>query len=120
MALAAALGERCVGTRLLGARLPARALADAVSRTGALAVFLWAHGTATGGSHRWPRGSASGTVDAAAATAVVGGAQPRPVLILGGPGWTDPVDQPGVSVAADLERCGRLNLAVHRRRRLTR
>jgi hypothetical protein len=103
VALAAALGERSVGTRLLGARLPARALADAVSRTGALAVFLWSHGTGVGVSHRWPRGSGAGTVDAAAAAAVVGGARPRPVLILGGPGWTDPLDQPGVSVAADLE-----------------
>ena len=34
---------------------------------------------------------------------MVGGARPRPVLILGGPGWTDPADQPGISVVADLE-----------------
>jgi DNA-binding transcriptional MerR regulator len=103
VALAAALGERSVGTRLLGARLPARALADAVSRTGALAVFLWAHGPGAGGSHRWPGGSGAGTVDAAAAAAVVGGARPRPVLLLGGPGWNVRFDQPGVSVTTDLE-----------------
>jgi hypothetical protein len=103
VALAAALGERAVGTRLLGARLPARALADAVSRTGALAVFLWAHGTGTGGSHRWPGGTGAGSVDAAAAAATIAGARPRPVLLLGGPGWDAGFGRPGVSVTTDLE-----------------
>ena len=46
VALAAALSERRVAVRPLGARLPARALVDAVSRTGALAVFLWSQGAA--------------------------------------------------------------------------
>ncbi|MGK5680075.1 MerR family transcriptional regulator [Actinoplanes sp. URMC 104] len=40
-ALAAALAEAGVPTRLLGARVPAAALADAVERTGPTAVVLW-------------------------------------------------------------------------------
>ena len=64
VALAAALTERRVAVRPLGARLPARALVDAVSRTGALAVFLWAQGAA--GPARLPDGDAAGRGPAAA------------------------------------------------------
>jgi len=101
--LGAALGERAVATRLLGARLPARALGDAVSRTGAAAVFLWAHGSAGSGSHGWP-GAPAGrrTGDPDTALAALGGARPRPLLVLGGPGWGPPGDRPGVAAAGDL------------------
>jgi MerR family transcriptional regulator, light-induced transcriptional regulator len=88
IAVAAALAEHGVSTRSLGARLPARALVDAVSRTGALAVFLWSQGAA--GPGQLP--------DDAALTAV----RPRPVLMLGGPGWAGQPERAGVVVVADL------------------
>jgi hypothetical protein len=47
-ALAAALAEHRVETRMLGARTPPQALADAVSRTGPAAVFVWSQTAATG------------------------------------------------------------------------
>ncbi|HEY7012286.1 MAG TPA: MerR family transcriptional regulator [Streptosporangiaceae bacterium] len=47
-ALAAALAELQVETRMLGARTPPQALADAVSRTGPAAVFVWSQTAATG------------------------------------------------------------------------
>lgn len=47
-ALAAALAERRVGTRMLGARTPPAALAEAVSRIGPAAVFIWSQTPATG------------------------------------------------------------------------
>ena len=92
VALAAALAERQIGARLLGVRLPVRALTDAVTRTGALAVFLWSQGA-----------GAPGRLPAEAAFA---GVRPRPALLLGGPGWdrgTGGLDRPGVSVVSDLE-----------------
>lgn len=46
-ALAAALAESGTTSRLLGARVPPRALKDAVSRTGPAAVVLWSHGPTT-------------------------------------------------------------------------
>jgi MerR family transcriptional regulator, light-induced transcriptional regulator len=42
-ALAAALAERGIGTRLLGGGLPATALGAAVRRTGPAALMLWSH-----------------------------------------------------------------------------
>jgi DNA-binding transcriptional MerR regulator len=75
VALGAALAEHQVAVRQLGVRLPARALGDAVSRTGALAVFLWSHGTS--GPASVPRPDPLGTV------------RPRPALVLGGRGWAD-------------------------------
>ena len=74
VALSAALAEAGLPARLLGPRLPARALADAVARTGACAVFLWSHGA---------RGPA--TLPDVDEWAV----RPRPVLLLGGPGWAE-------------------------------
>jgi DNA-binding transcriptional MerR regulator len=98
VALAAALSERRVATRPLGARLPARALVDAVSRTGALAVFLWSQGAA--GPGRLPDDDALSLV------------RPRPALLLGGPGWEGERDRPGVTVVTDLESAVAAVLAV--------
>jgi hypothetical protein len=47
-ALAAALAEAGVAARLLGARVPPRALADAITRTGPVAVVLWSQLPETG------------------------------------------------------------------------
>ncbi|MDQ1586016.1 MAG: MerR family transcriptional regulator, light-induced transcriptional regulator [Actinomycetota bacterium] len=71
-ALAAALAERQVGVRMLGARLPGPALVAAVARTGAVAVFLWAQG---------PADKSAGPVLTLPAL------RPEPALLLGGGGW---------------------------------
>ncbi len=47
-ALAAALAERGVRTTMLGARTPPPALADAISRIGPAAAFIWSQTAATG------------------------------------------------------------------------
>ncbi|MGZ4640121.1 MAG: B12-binding domain-containing protein, partial [Actinomycetes bacterium] len=72
-ALAAALAEQAVSVRMLGAGVPLIALADAVSRTGAVVVFLWAQGAAR-------------RLDPASLRAIPE-VRPRPTLLLGGPGW---------------------------------
>jgi DNA-binding transcriptional MerR regulator len=72
-ALAAALAEAGVGTRLLGARVPPQALDDAVTRTGPTAVVLWSHMPGTGDVEQLAR---------------VAGHPHRPLLVAaGGPGW---------------------------------
>jgi hypothetical protein len=73
-ALGAALAERRVGVRMLGAKLPTAALAEAVARTGAAAVFLWAQGGDRGGA----------TAGEAVALPAL---RPEPTLLLGGGGW---------------------------------
>jgi DNA-binding transcriptional MerR regulator len=74
-ALAAALAERGVASRLLGARVPPSALLAAVRRTGPAAVFVWSHAPAT--------------ADPAQLRALLG-VRPRPLVIAAvGPGWPD-------------------------------
>lgn len=95
VALAAALGERAVPVRMLGVRLPVRALADAVARTGPAAVFLWSQGAAGPGVLPPPEGWAA--------------VRPRPEVLLGGPGWEHERRNPGVGWVAHLgEAVGRL------------
>ncbi|RKS69314.1 B12 binding protein [Motilibacter peucedani] len=76
--LAAALAERQVASRVLGAQLPARALVDAVTRSGPAAVVLWAQRTASA--------DVSGL-------ASLPGQRPAPAVFAGGPGW-DAVELP--------------------------
>lgn len=90
-ALAAALAERQVGVRMLGARLPAAALSEAVTRTGAAAVFVWAQVAAAPG-----RPSRSGPLEAVPAL------RPAPVLLVGGPGWQHERLPPHVRRLGDL------------------
>lgn len=87
--LSAALAEAGLPMRLLGPRLPVRALADAVSRTGPCAVFLWSQGAAGPPALPDPAGWAA--------------VRPRPLLLLGGPGWSERDRwQSGASWVADL------------------
>ncbi|MEV4705519.1 MerR family transcriptional regulator [Actinoplanes sp. NPDC049316] len=72
-ALAAGLAERGVPTRLLGARVPPQALADAVTRTGPIAVVLWSQLPETGDPSQWDRLLSSGHAPLLSAAA--------------GPGW---------------------------------
>lgn len=71
-ALAAALAEQGIGSRVLGPDLPYFALAAAVRRTGPAVVFLWSQAAATGDPAGLPDLSPR---------------RPGARLILGGPGW---------------------------------
>ena len=71
-ALAAALAERGIDSRMLGSDLPYSALAAAVRRTGPGVVFLWSQVPATGDPVALPHLSPR---------------RPGARLILGGPGW---------------------------------
>lgn len=72
-ALAAALAQAGVASRLLGARVPPRALEDAVTRTGPAAVVLWSH--------------TAGTGDVGQLARVVEHPHRPLLLAAGGPGW---------------------------------
>jgi MerR family transcriptional regulator, light-induced transcriptional regulator len=85
-AISAALAERQIGARVLGARVPSDALVAAVRRTGPSAVLLWAH-------LRDAR-----AIESLNALPVL---RPAPTLIVAGPGWSDPLPA-GVSRAQDL------------------
>ena len=87
-ALAAALAERRIDARLLGARVPGPALSAAVRRLTPSAVFLWSHGPATA------------QVD----TGRLLTAEPPPALVLGGPGWDPAALPPGALLATNLAR----------------
>ena len=85
-AVAAALAERGVPTRLLGARVPHDALVSAVRRIGPPAVMVWSHDPITGDLHTLAGISAS---------------RPAPVVVVGGPGWPE-VLPPEVCRVGDL------------------
>jgi MerR family transcriptional regulator, light-induced transcriptional regulator len=87
-ALAAALAERGVPARVLGARVPPAALGAAVRRTGPAAVLLWAHTTAT--------------ADPRQLDALLTG-RGRPALVsAAGPGWQVDALPAGLAVPTDL------------------
>ncbi|WP_242902447.1 MerR family transcriptional regulator [Actinomadura terrae] len=71
-ALAAALAQAGVAVALLGARVPAPALAAAIRRTGPNAVLVWSQ-TARTGDPGWLSG--------------LPGSRPAVRLLVGGPGW---------------------------------
>lgn len=71
-ALAAALAEHGVGSRMYGARLPAEALLAAVRRTGPSVVVVYSHSAATGD---------------VATLAALPRTRPRTTLVAAGPGW---------------------------------
>jgi MerR family transcriptional regulator, light-induced transcriptional regulator len=82
----AALAERGIASRNLGASLPAASLAAAVDRLGPAVVFIW-----------------SQTPDSAdpAVLAAIPVVRPATTILVGGPGWlSDP--PPGVERAVDL------------------
>jgi hypothetical protein len=71
-AVSAALAERHVATRVLGARVPADALAAAIRRVGPAGVFLWAQRPHTGDPRQ---------------LSVLPEIRPAPVIAVAGPGW---------------------------------
>jgi MerR family transcriptional regulator, light-induced transcriptional regulator len=87
-ALSAALAEAGVPSRLLGARVPPRALTDAITRTGPRAVVIWSQLPATG--------------DPAQLTRILAGAH-RPLLVAAaGPGWPRDAMPPGATLLGSL------------------
>ncbi len=96
-AVAAALAERRIGTRMLGARVPQETLLQAVRRTGPAGVFVWA---------QIPGSAKLG------ALADLPTLRPAPTVLAGGPGWQGSLP-PGVVTAADLtETVARLSRAT--------
>ncbi len=85
--LAAALAERGIGTRNLGAALPVGGLVAAVRRTGPVAVFVWA---------QLPHTGEVAVLDAVPVT------RPSLTLVAGGPGWPAGQLPARVTLAADL------------------
>ena len=85
-AVAAALAERGIDSRVLGARVPGPALAAAVRRGGASGVFLWAHR---------PEMANLAQVEAIPAM------RPPVCVVVGGPGWQDHVP-PGAEHVSTL------------------
>ena len=86
-AIAAALAERQVAARVLGARMPRDALSAAARRSGPAAVFVWAH---------LPRNG--DPLQLAGLTSL----RPRPTVVIGGPGWRGSALPGDVRVAVDL------------------
>ncbi|MFF3867130.1 MerR family transcriptional regulator [Micromonospora sp. NPDC001898] len=97
-ALAAALAEAGMAYRMLGARVPAAALVEAVNRTGPAAVVVWSHTRATADP---------------AQLAVLLASPRRPLLVLAaGPGWWADSLPAGVVRPVDLAETVSLALAV--------
>ena len=89
-AVAAALAERRVAVRVLGARVPTDALAEAVRRCGPAAVFVWSHSPATGTGMQF---------------AELPRTRPAVAYVAGGPGW-------GPDLPVDVTRVESLPQAV--------
>lgn len=87
-ALAAALAEVGVPTRLMGARMPSHALVDAVARTGPAAVVLWSQLPATGRVEQLEE--------------LLGVPNPPLILAAAGPGWPTDGLPPAVTTFSDL------------------
>jgi methylmalonyl-CoA mutase cobalamin-binding subunit len=95
-ALAAALAEHGCPSRMLGARVPGQALADAVHRTGPAAVLVWSQTPHTG------------TTDQAHQLLDL---HPRPIVIAAaGPGWPDDLPD-GLDHPANLDDA--IDLILH-------
>ena len=73
-ALAAALAERAIEARVLGARVPPEAMAAAVRRGGASAVFVWAHKPELADHEQ---------------VAAIPAMRPPVEVVVGGPGWAE-------------------------------
>ncbi|QSB13789.1 MerR family transcriptional regulator [Natronosporangium hydrolyticum] len=96
-ALAAALAQREINAWLLGARLPAPALAAAARRTGPGLVVVWSH--------------ARRTADPAPLVALIA-SRPRPAVVAAaGPGWSQPLPA-GVTSLASLPEAVAAAVAV--------
>lgn len=97
-ALAAALAEGGVPTRLFGARVPPQALLDAITRTGPAAVVLWSQRAATG--------------DVEQLTRIRDVPHPPVVVAAAGPGWPGGDLPPGITRLTGLPEAVQLLAAI--------
>jgi MerR family transcriptional regulator, light-induced transcriptional regulator len=89
-ALAAALAERGVTSRMLGARMPTDALREALIRTGPAAALIWAHSPATADYGQ---------------LAAIAGIRPRPAVVAAcGPGWAPASLPDGILLLTTFEQ----------------
>jgi DNA-binding transcriptional MerR regulator len=96
-AVSAALAERRIAARVLGARVPHDALVAAIRRTGPSAVLVWAY---------------LPTERGAETLAELPVLRPAPVVLAAGPGW-GPTLPPGVTRVTDLvDAVSRISHAV--------
>jgi DNA-binding transcriptional MerR regulator len=86
--LAAALAERGVPSRVLGASTPGDAIAAAARRIGPPAIFVWSQRIETARAELW---------------APLPRTRPAPRLVAGGPGWVPDALPVGVQFVAGLE-----------------
>ena len=93
-ALAAALAESGVASRLLGARVPPQALGDAMARTGPTAVVLWSSTSRTGDPEQLRR--------------ILAGPHPPLLVAAAGPGWPPRVLPAGVQPLGALTEAVRI------------
>jgi methanogenic corrinoid protein MtbC1 len=93
-ALAAALAEAGIGSRLLGARVPARSLAEVVIRTGPAAVVVWSQLPGTAHPHQL--------------TQLLVGANRPLVVAAAGPGWSSRDLPPEIPVLGSLTEAVRV------------
>lgn len=97
-ALAAALAQAGVSSRLLGARVPAQAVGDALTRTGPAALVLWSQLPGSADPAQWPHVLSS---------------RQRPLLVAAaGPGWQSDQLPDGVTPLGSLPEALRLVSAV--------
>ena len=97
-ALAAALAEAGVASRLLGARVPAPSLADAVTRTGPAAVVVWSQLPGTARPDQLTQ-------------LLVGGTRPL-VVAAAGPGWSSRDLPPEIPILGSLTEAVRVVAAA--------
>lgn len=96
-AISAALAERRIGSRILGARVPADALIAAMRRTGPAAVFVWSQSERTGDMTHLGQ---------------LPEVRPAPLIMAAGQGWHGEVP-PGIVRVNDLtEAVTRISTAV--------
>jgi len=96
--VAAGLAERRVACHVLGASMPRAALADAVRRSGPSVVFLWAQRMETSDP---------------AQLSTIPAPRPTPVVVAGGPGWSERTLPAGVTRVDDFaEAIERLGVAA--------
>jgi hypothetical protein len=97
-ALAAALAEREIPTRMLGSGLPPHALSASVRRTGPSVIVLYARMS----------GADAGDTEALRRQ------RPAPTVILAGPGWLPDTDPTAARTASSLiEAIDEVLMAVH-------
>ncbi len=71
-AIAAALAEQNIASRIMGARMPAQALASAAKKLGPSAIVIWSQSQGTADTSIWD---------------IVEPMQPAPLRVCAGPGW---------------------------------